>query len=98
MRFRLSSIGARARLADQLSPLGRFNTDKCGDLFGAHISRLCSKLEHLVVDIGRADDLLDVTAELLDNGLRRLARRKQGVPAQDLKSGKSLLRNGRNIR
>src|SRR6478752_422476 len=92
------SIRARARLPDQLSPFRRFDRHKRGDLLGTEVSRLRSKLEHLVADIGRADDLLDVGAELRDNRLRRLAGREQGVPAQDLEAGISRLRNRGNIR
>src|SRR3954454_5445627 len=91
-------IGARARLPDQLSPLGRFDRDKGGDLLGTHVSRLRSKLEQLIVDIGRTDDLLDLSAELRDDRLRSLARREQGVPAQNFEAGKPRLRNGGNVR
>ena len=50
------------------------------------------------MDIGRTDDLLDLSAELRDDRLRGLARREQGVPPQNFEAGKSRLRNRGNIR
>src|SRR6478752_264051 len=97
-RLRLFSIGARSRLPDQLSPLGRLDRDKRDDLLAAHVSRLRSKLEQLVVDIGRTHDLLDLSAELRDDRLRGFARREQGVPPQNLEARKFRPRNRGNIR
>src|SRR5262245_21734593 len=94
----LGSVSADARVADQLAPSRRLDGDEAHDLLRVQGFRLGAKLDQLVADVRQLDDLFDVRAELRNNGLGRLARRKQRVPGQGLETWKSELGNGGNIR